>query len=44
MIRRYDIALVLDLNDGISPVITPDDARKVVTVLRAHGVTVTGAE
>jgi hypothetical protein len=37
-----DVALVLDLGERVKPVITPNDAGKVVELLRCHGVQVSG--
>lgn len=38
---RKHVGLVLDLGDGMKPVVTPDDPQHVVEVLRSHGVDVT---
>jgi hypothetical protein len=37
------VGLVLDLGQGMTPVITPDDPQRVIAVLRAHGVEVAEA-
>jgi len=38
---RKHVGLVLDVSEGMKPVITPRDPRRVTAVLRAHGVDVT---
>jgi hypothetical protein len=40
---RKHVGLVLDLGQGMTPIITPDDPQRVIEVLRAHGVEVAEA-
>jgi len=41
--RRKRVAFLLDLGKRVSPVITPDDPRRIAEVLGSHGLEVRGA-